>query len=80
MKRSSKFYPLKWLVECKPSGQPFFEVIAGFNSDSVAVHYAQDCFKTNPDFVYLVMQRNSRGGYRLLREFNGRVKTANEDS
>lgn len=73
MKRSSKFYPLKWLVECKPSGQHFFEVIAGFNHDRVATSYAKDCFKANPEFVYLVMERNAGGGYKQLKKFDGRT-------
>ena len=44
---------LSFVVECK-SSYPFFEKIAAFNVDSIAIDYAQDCAKTNPTFKYRV--------------------------
>lgn len=41
-------YPeLKWVVECKPGKQVFYEAIAAFNSKVVAEDYANDCENVN---------------------------------
>lgn len=58
MKRTSAYYPLKYRVDCKPSGQHFFETIAAFNSDRVALAYAKDCSATNPEFEYECKRRH----------------------
>lgn len=46
---------LPYVVECK-SSYPFFEAIAAFNVESVALAYAFDCAKTNPFFKYRVVK------------------------
>lgn len=57
---------LPYIVECK-SSYPFFEPIAAFNVDSIALAYASDCAKTNPQFVYRVTKSK-----KVLGEFNVR--------
>lgn len=65
MKRSSKYFALRYLVECKPSYQTFYEPIAAYNDDGIAINYAVECsraanaIKHNSD--YRVMERKSRG-------------------
>lgn len=62
MRRSSKYYPLAFLVECKPTYMPqIFEVIAGFNVGQVAGRYAAECKRTNPRNEYRVMTRTGKG-------------------
>jgi hypothetical protein len=41
----SKRNHLPYVVECKPLGQAFYEPIAAFNVDRVAISYATDCYK-----------------------------------
>jgi len=60
MNRSSKYFPLEYIVECKPGRQPFFEVIAAFNADCVANHYANECRVANPGNEYRVLTRRGR--------------------
>lgn len=48
MRRSSVYYPLRYIVQCQPAGQAFFENIAAFNDDGVAIDYACDCLKGKP--------------------------------
>lgn len=44
MKRSSRYFPLQWVVEVHGHcGAPFWEQIAAFNSEAVALGYARDC-------------------------------------
>ena len=57
MKRSSKYYPLRYVVECKPTNQAFFEVIAAFNVDVVALDYAKACSRST-GYAYRVMKRH----------------------
>lgn len=69
MTRNSKYYGLKWLVECKPGAQPFFETIAAFNSDRIAKGYADDCMKANRgSYVYRVMERRTNGQWKVIHE------------
>lgn len=49
--------PIPYRVECRPLGQAFFEVIAGFNHQKVALHYATDCQVTNQPYDYRVTYR-----------------------
>lgn len=49
--------PVPYRVEVKPTGQHFFEVIAAFNDDDVAKHYATQCQLTNEAFDYRVTKR-----------------------
>jgi len=46
---------LPYVVECR-STYVFFEPIAAFNVDSVAIAYAKDCAKTNPMCTYKVVK------------------------
>jgi hypothetical protein len=45
MDRRSKYHALEWIVECKrpPNPATWWESIAAFNSDRVALAYAKDC-------------------------------------
>lgn len=63
MKRSSKYYPLSTIVEVKPKdGFGWWETMAAFNAEPVAVRYAKDCARANRAiYQYRVMRRNSRG-------------------
>jgi len=51
---------LFWQVECQWPNKPFFEPIAAFNSQQVAIEYARDCKRVNPHFTYRLFNRNSR--------------------
>lgn len=68
MTHASKYFTLKWVVECKPGVQPFFETIAAFNSDRIAKHYADDCSAENRSYAYRVMQRFSNGQWKVIYE------------
>ena len=46
---------LPYRIECR-STYPFFEVIAAFNSESVAIAYAGSCRKANPAYEYRVIK------------------------
>lgn len=46
---------LPYKVECR-SSLPFFELIAAFDCEPPAHHYAADCKKTNPAFEYRVVK------------------------
>ena len=56
MKRSSKYFPLAFIVEVK-STYPFFETMAAFDVAQVALAYAADCKRTNPKNTYRVLER-----------------------
>lgn len=73
MRKTSKYYPLNWIVECKPEGQNLFETIAAFNCDRAALDYAEDCRQVHPkSWVYCVLERKGNG-YNII-EFNVGVK------
>ena len=55
--------PVPYRVECDPQGKTFFEVIAAFNSERVALAYATDCKVSNPANDYRVVNRK-----RVLHE------------
>jgi hypothetical protein len=42
-------------VECKWPSNSFFEIIAAFDSQTVALNYARDCAAANPPFRYRVI-------------------------
>lgn len=72
MKRSSPYFNLKTRVDCQPPGQAFYETIAAFNSDRVALAYAEDCrkskqFSTAGQWRYRVMERRSRGWVEITK-------------
>lgn len=46
---------LPYVVECQ-SFYVWFEPIAAFNDDRVAIGYAKDCAKVNPTFKYKVVK------------------------
>lgn len=54
---------LRYKVECK-SLHPFFEVIAAFDCEPVAIAYGSQCHTANPELTYRVKK-----GHVLLREF-----------
>jgi hypothetical protein len=64
MKRTSPYFDLKWRVDCKrpPNPATWWETIAAFNSDRVALAYAADCLKSKASWKegpweYRVMER-----------------------
>lgn len=71
MRRSSVYYPLEWRVECKrpPNPATWWETVAAFNSDRVALDYARDCRKANGKygFEYRVMARKGRGWVEITK-------------
>lgn len=70
MRRSSVYYPLRYIVQCQPAGQHFFEVIAAFNADSVAIDYAKDCH----EFHAAVGGAAAEYKYRVLDHKNNENK------
>ncbi len=63
MRRTSKYYELKWVVECR-STYVFFETIAAFDHEGVAKGYAKDCAKVNPEYQYRVLSRDGKGKWK----------------
>lgn len=66
MRRSSPYFNLRYIVECKPPRQAFFEQMCAFNSDSVAFDYAERCradkrFWPDGKWEYRVMKRTNKG-------------------
>jgi hypothetical protein len=47
---------LPYVVECK-SSYPFYEKIAAFNVERIAIQYASDCAIAHPTFSYRVTKR-----------------------
>lgn len=70
MRRNSKYHSLKYVVECMPAGQAFYESIAAFNVDNVATNYAADCWYEQmiPGFKYRAMERVGRT-YKLIAQY-----------
>lgn len=68
MRRSSRYFELKFIVECKrpPNPATWWEPIAAFNCDSVALAYAADCRKDKASWSkdlpweYRVLKRGKR--------------------
>lgn len=65
MRRSSVYYELKWTVLCKPFGQHFFEPIAAFNNETVAIAYAHTCRKVNRKNTYRVCERKGNSWLQI---------------
>lgn len=62
MKKSSKYFELRWIVEVRWPENTWFEPIAAFNSESVAQQYASGCrLAATQGFEYRVQKRKSRG-------------------
>lgn len=66
MRRSSRYFPLQWVVEVHGHcGAPFWETLAAFNSESVAKAYSAACQtaanRARAGSTYRVMVRRSRG-------------------
>lgn len=72
MKRSSPYFDLKFRVDCRrpPNPASWWETIAAFNNDSVALAYAKDCFsawKRRDGWEYRVMKRTGRGWVEITK-------------
>lgn len=63
MKRSSEYFELKYIVQCKSGSRPCFETIAAFNVRVVAERYAKDCARSNFGAEYRVLTRGGKGGW-----------------
>lgn len=59
---------LPYKIECK-SSYPFFELIAAFDCEPVALGYASQCQTANPGFTYRVKR-----GSKVLREFEAATR------
>lgn len=61
MRRTSIYYPLRYIVQCQPAGQAFFETICAFNLAAVAIEYAETCFthQTIDGFKYRVVDHHN---------------------
>ncbi len=57
LSRKSKYFELKYIVECKWPNKPFYETIAAFDSQMIATNYKRDCIATIKGFEYRTMQR-----------------------
>lgn len=57
MKKTSLYYPLRWVVMCKWPNNGFYEPIAAFNSKPVADQYARNCGANKP-LQYRVQERS----------------------
>lgn len=70
MKRSSPYYPLKYRVDCNMTGR-FFETIAAFNSDRIALDYVANCRKfqarVGSPYTYRVMERTGKGWIEITK-------------
>jgi hypothetical protein len=74
MKCTSKYFQLKFVVECKWPENHYFEVIAAFDNDQVATAYAKKCAddwrkKNSPEWCYRVQERRGSGKWFLRDTF-----------
>lgn len=72
MNRFSKYYNLEWVVEVY-NGR-FYEQIAGFNSDVIALDYAERCYdsarRSKPGWsAYRVIHRVGRSRWEEVRVY-----------
>lgn len=59
-KRTSRYFPLKFVIECSEPGKAFFEPIAAFNLEQVARSYCEGTDKQQAvGFRYRVVERHS---------------------
>ncbi len=65
MRRTSIYFPLRFVVECQRTGQAFFEPIAAFDHDSVAIAYAKECGRTG--YRYRVTERRNNEAKCIYR-------------
>lgn len=67
MKRSSMYFYLSHVVECKPMWQAFWEPIAAFNSRQVADDHALRCsISAAGRSEYRVKSRNGKGQFTMV--------------
>ena len=64
MKRTSAYFGLKWIVQCRWPQNSWFETIAAFDVDNAAQSYANNCAKNNTSLKYRVLERNSKGQFK----------------
>lgn len=72
MNRSSKYYNLEWVVEVY-NGR-FYEQMAAFNSDIIALRYADECYQAARKnkigwSAYRVIKRHGRSGWDEVRVY-----------
>lgn len=74
MKRTSPYFYLKYRVDCRQPGAAFFETIVAFNSDRVALRYADECRKNHRpipgigDWEYRVLSRRGNRWVEITEE------------
>lgn len=64
MKKSSRYYELRWLVQCRQSPGSTFErvwqTIAAFDGDVLAENYSHSCAAFNKFMEYRVVNRDDK--------------------
>lgn len=68
MNRLSRYFSLKFIVECRWPSNAYWEVICAWDHEEVAVEYAQAIKNRQPTFRYRVREREARGKWRLVKE------------
>lgn len=70
MKRSSKYFELRYIVQAKMSPNVFYLTIAAFDSDGIARDYATTARTSSANRItqieYRVAKRNSRGQFKTI--------------
>lgn len=84
MRRPSRYRDLKWIVEARWPHLPYFEQIAAFNAERVALAYARDCFNAAPPirgqhWAYRVQERTARG-FKVLETFGAAPTEQREEN
>lgn len=74
MRRSSPYFDLKYRVDCRQPGMAFYETIVAFNSDRVALQYAEKCRRNHSpipgigDWDYRVLARRGNRWVEITQE------------
>lgn len=69
--RTSKYYDLRFIVQCKQPLRGYWETIAAFDCEPAAIGYSNECRKDRltASFEYRIMKR-FKGGWK---EYNKRA-------
>lgn len=66
--RTSKYFELKYVVECKQPQQAFYDTIAAFDNEGAAMGYCGDCMSNHgDDWQYRVMKRNNKSVWTAIK-------------
>lgn len=74
MRRSSIYYPLRYIVQCQQPGQAFFYSMAAFDLEAVACGYAKQCAAEHrSDYRYRVIDHHNNEDKCVYRSDTDRV-------